>query len=260
MSGHVIKSSSAKARTLSLFEYQMVERADTAEVKESDLPDLVRSLFAIAKAGEGPPAEPVQATPPPEPPPPPPEPDPIPAPVIEPPAEERIDPHEIQKRAFEEGFAHGEKAGREMGERQMDAVLKRLAETVHEVGQLRNKLYRQVEGEVLQLALAIARKLVRREVSIDPEITLTLVKVAMSHLAEKTSIKVRLNPIDHNALLTRHAELKLDGGDPSGVILAADAAIDRGGCVIETEYGHVDARIEEQFKEIESGLLEIAPK
>ncbi|MBI1748065.1 MAG: hypothetical protein HYR55_15975 [Acidobacteria bacterium] len=260
MAGHVIKNHSSKAKALALFSYHSVPQANVEKSNGVVWADDVRSLFtasaavvtidgqarqtAFVEPAECAPHEPALS-----------QPHEADSPNTEP---AEIDPHEIQKRAFAEGLANGEKAGREVGERQMDALYKRLAETVLEIGQLRNKLYHEVEREVLQLALAIAKKVVRREVNMDPDVTLALVRVAMSHIAEKTTMKVRLNPIDHDGLLL-HAESLQLGKESAGVILQSDSSIDRGGCYVETEYGNVDARIEEQFKEIESGLLEMAP-
>jgi flagellar assembly protein FliH len=100
----------------------------------------------------------------------------------------------------------------------------------------------------------VARKIVHREIQADPDIIQTLVRVALSHVAEKSAVTVRLNPVDYNYLLEQRAELsQAEGRD---IVLLADKSVERGGCLIQTECGDIDARIEEKFREVEQAFFE----
>ena len=94
-----------------------------------------------------------------------------------------------------------------------------------------------------------------REIQADPEIIQTLIRVALSHVAEKSAVTVHLHPTDYNYVLERRAELS-DGDTVAGeIVLLADKSIERGGCLIQTECGEIDARIEEEFREVERGFF-----
>jgi len=162
---------------------------------------------------------------------------------------------QIEKLAFESGFHQGEKAGLEMAEKKMEAVMRRYAETVLEVGRLKHALYAQVEGEVVKLALEVAKKIVHREIQADQEIIQTLVRVALGHVAERSAVTVRLNPVDCTFVAEHRAELCSDS-DGREIVLVADKAIDRGGCLVQTECGDIDARIEEEFREVERAFFQ----
>jgi len=162
---------------------------------------------------------------------------------------------QIEKQAFESGFHQGERAGAEIAEKKMETVMRRYAETVLELGRLKPVLYAQVETEVVKLAVEVAKKIVHREIHADPEIIQTLVRVALGHVAEKGAVTVHLHPVDYNYLLEHRAEL-VHGADGREIVLLADKSIERGGCLIQTECGDIDARIEEEFREVERSFFE----
>lgn len=127
----------------------------------------------------------------------------------------------------------------------------RLAETIAKVGALDSEINGDLEGEIVGLALQVAKKIVAREVTIDRDIALTLVKVSLAKLHNRVVAEVHLHPEDFAYIRER-----LDQIDYRGKIeLVEDRSISLGGCLIHTETGDIDARIESQFEEISHGLL-----
>jgi flagellar biosynthesis/type III secretory pathway protein FliH len=163
---------------------------------------------------------------------------------------------QLEKNAYESGFHQGEKAGLAIAEKKIEVGMRRYAEVILSVGKLRSQLYSQVEREVVKLAIEVAKKIVHREVQADQEIIQTLVKVALSHVAEKSAVTVHLHPQDYNYLIEHKAELSSGSNDGQDIVLMADKAVDRGGCLIETSCGDIDARIEEEFREIERSFFD----
>ncbi len=178
-------------------------------------------------------------------------------PVASVPPTPSIDLAQIEKNAYENGFRQGEKAGMEIADKKVTALMRSYAEAILALGRQRAMLYAQVERQVVKLALETAKKIVHREIQVDREIIQTLVKVALSHVAEKSAVTVHLHPIDYNYILDHRAELTGDSeGGGREVVLLADKSIQRGGCLVETECGNIDARIEEEFRELERGFFE----
>ncbi len=170
------------------------------------------------------------------------------------PAKPAVDLEHLEKTAYENGFLQGEKAGMEIAKQKTEAVMRRYADSILELGKLRSSLHTQAEHEVVKLAVEVAKKIVHREIQVDKEIIQTLVRVALSHVAEKSAVTVHLSPADYNYLLEQRAELSQSEG--RDISLLADKSIERGGCLIQTECGDIDARIEEKFKEVEHAFFE----
>ena len=165
-----------------------------------------------------------------------------------------VDLAQVEKTAYENGFHQGEKAGLEIAEQKMEAIMKRYSDAILEIDKLRSSLYSQIEREVVKLAVAVSKKIVHREIQVDRDIIQTLVRVALSHVAEKSAVTIHLNPVDYNYLLERRGELSQSEG--RDICLLADKSIERGGCLIQTDCGDVDARIEEEFREVERAFFE----
>ncbi len=166
------------------------------------------------------------------------------------------DPALIEKLAYESGLREGEKAGLELAEKKVEAMMARYAQSMAELARLRSVLYARAEKEVVKLALEVARKIVHREIRADREIIQTLVRVALGHVAVKSPVTIRLNPDDYEYLRSHVGGLARDGSEEREIVLQADASIERGGCLIQTEAGDVDARIEEEFREVERAFFE----
>ncbi len=166
-----------------------------------------------------------------------------------------MDAAQIEKTAYENGFRQGEKAGLEIAERKIEAMMRRYADTIQEIGGLKPAFYARAEHEVVRLALEVAKKIVHREVQVDREIIQTLVKVALSHVAVKSAVKVRLHPADYSYMLDHRADSPRSIENEGDLVLIADKTIERGGCLIETECGDIDARIEEEFREVERAFF-----
>jgi len=168
----------------------------------------------------------------------------------------RLKAAELEKEGYERGFSEGEKAGREVGEKMVEAVLKQYAVTLDELKSLRSNVLASSEREVVKLSLEVAKKVVRREVSVDEELILALVKVTLARLADQSVMTVHVNPKDYQSIQHHRSAAGHKESLHEGIRLQEDPLITRGGCLVETESGIIDARVEEQFREIEKGFFE----
>jgi flagellar assembly protein FliH len=157
----------------------------------------------------------------------------------------------LERDAFATGYAQGERAGVEAGNKRAEAMLRRLAATLEELGTLRQTMIRQSEQQMVELALAIARRILRREVMLDGDLILAMARVALDRLGEAASTTIRLNPEDCALALQRHGDNPLG----SRVRIVADAAVSRGGCLVESEFGFIDAAVEAQFDQVMRALI-----
>jgi flagellar assembly protein FliH len=158
----------------------------------------------------------------------------------------------LEREAFASGYAAGERAGLEAGNTRAEAMLRRLAETIDELKALRATMVRQTEQQMVQLALAIARKILRREAVVDHDLLVAMARVALERVGESGTATIRLNPEDYGATVQRHS----DHWAGARVQVVADPAVSRGGCLVESEFGFVDASVEAQFEQVAQALLD----
>jgi flagellar assembly protein FliH len=136
---------------------------------------------------------------------------------------------------------------------QMNQMREQLTQTIEQVAGLQAEITAGAEIQLVELALEIAKKIVGREVSIDREIALTLVKVSLKRLNVRASAQVHLNPDDFAFVQAHREKLDFHGS----IEIMEDRSVSVGGCLIRTETGDIDARIESQFDEVAHGLLGI---
>lgn len=150
------------------------------------------------------------------------------------------------------GVREGEASGRSRAAAEMQPVMERMARTIEEVAGLRARLRREAEADMVKLAIAIARRVIRRELAVDPEALHGLVLGALEKLQVQEVTRVRVHPSQAAGITALLRERP--GG--SGVEVVADASGDPGSAVFETSRGNLDASVESQLGEIERGLAD----
>lgn len=168
-----------------------------------------------------------------------------------PPANQQQHLAALERDAFAKGFAQGERAGLEAAAKRGDAMLRRLTQTLDEMTGLRARMIRETEQQMVSLALAVARRIIHREVSLDRDLLIAIARVALDRLGEDAKISVHLNPDDYAA--TESARTAEWSGTQVSVV--ADARVPRGGCRIDSDFGALDAGIDAQIQELAHALL-----
>ena len=150
------------------------------------------------------------------------------------------------------GAREGEEAGRKRGVAEVQAVIERLSRSIAELAQLRARLRSDAEGDMVKLSLAIARRVLRRELAIDPEALHGLVLAALEKLDGQEVSRVRVHP-SHVAPVTAALRQSLAG---TSIEVSPDASCEPGGVIFEASRGNLDASIDTQLQEIERGLVD----
>jgi flagellar assembly protein FliH len=156
------------------------------------------------------------------------------------------------REARQAGFSEGEVAGRARAEDEVRSTLERLAASITEIDQYRGQVLRQTEIDAVRLAIAIARRVLRRELTVDPAAIEGLVRAALERLQSQETCKVRMHPDYVPAL-----RVSIDKFGMSGKVeVIADAAQEPGAAVFEMPRGNLDASVDSQLREIERGLVD----
>jgi flagellar assembly protein FliH len=151
-----------------------------------------------------------------------------------------------------QGCREGEAAGRGQAVTELRPMIERLSRSIDEIAGFRGRLRREAEADTIQLALAIARRVLRRQLTVDPEALHGLVLGALEKLEGQEVSRVRVHP-SHAALVTGCLEQHSMG---RRVEVLPDPSRELGSVVFETQRGNLDASIDSQLQEIERGLAD----
>ena len=163
-------------------------------------------------------------------------------------------PSEPEGQAYGKGYTEGKKEGIKTERKKIESLLNILHQVVVELRDIRTVLYRNAEKETVNLALAIAEKIVRHEIAINKDVVLSIVKEALKKIIDYEKIIIRVSPSDYQFLKTqRHQFLHLVENNET-MTFEKDETILSGGCLIETSLGDIDARIEKQLETVEETL------
>jgi flagellar assembly protein FliH len=105
---------------------------------------------------------------------------------------------------------------------------------------------------MVQLALALARRVVHREVSLDPTLVAAMAHVALERLGDAAPATIKLHPDDFATISGQRGP----AWEGAQVTILPDPAVVRGGCVVESDFGTVDGQIDAQFEEMSRALLD----
>lgn len=150
----------------------------------------------------------------------------------------------IEQEARDRGMAQGLEEGRQAGRREYEEKMAEALGLIDEVGRERQQVQRRYEEDLLVLIRTMVERLVGHEVSVNPLVIKNCLQGAMQFVVENSMVKVHLHAEDFQRL----REMSLE--DPSllqgakRVELIEDGAISQGGCLLETEFGEIDATLE----------------
>jgi flagellar assembly protein FliH len=160
---------------------------------------------------------------------------------------------DIIEKARQGGYREAESAAGERRAREVELLQRKVAETVERMVSLRETMRRQMEEDLVHLAVAIARRILRRELSVDPAALAGVVRAAIEQTDAAQLHRLRVAPGDREAVERMLAGMRL----PSAVEVVADPSLESGAAILETARGKVDASVETQLQEVERGLSDL---
>src|SRR5436853_731403 len=156
----------------------------------------------------------------------------------------------VEKDAFEQGYAEGERIGKQMGEKMVETVVKRYDNGIAKLAEAHKTLVEAMEEQTVRLALEISRRIVQRELTMDPDIVAALAAVALKRVSNHQSITLRVSRQDFGRIRVAVASTN------PAVNIKEDASLERGDFVVDTGQTHLDGRIASQIDAISHVLLD----
>lgn len=160
------------------------------------------------------------------------------------------------KAAYLQGQAEGgaavQRASQEEAHK-VEPVIARLNQIIQELAGARKRFRNEAEADTVKLAIAIARRLLHRELATDPDAILGLVLAAFQKLNARETHRLRVSTTDAALLQEHRARLDL----PPGLEILGDSSLEQGSVVFETSRGELDASVSTQLTEIDRGFTDI---
>ena len=127
---------------------------------------------------------------------------------------------------------------------------------VDELSGMRRSVIEKHQDQLLEIIFLITEKIIHRAIHLTPDTILDTVQAASNHLMETDDIRLRLHPSDFEYIrdIENILSKKLSGKKQVHVI--EDTSIDRGGIIIDTEFGEIDATIRSQIDHMKDMLKE----
>ena len=161
---------------------------------------------------------------------------------------------DVEKEAYIQGFAKGEKDGMKSGENKFKSILNNFRQAFLELEKVQKEMYLDAEKKTVSLALSIAKKVVCHEIAANKEVVLNVVKEAAKKVVNRGKIIIKTSPSDFQFVKNSDHDFLSFIDNIENVTFEEDKTISNGGCVIENDFGDIDARIEKQLQVVDEAF------
>jgi flagellar biosynthesis/type III secretory pathway protein FliH len=160
-----------------------------------------------------------------------------------------LDFEALKAAAWTEGFQQGYDEGLKLAAQEQQDTITRLSALLHDVAADNEEMVRGLETQVVELALAVAEKVIAREAAVDPQIVLNVVRSALSEIHDATELRIHVSPEDMPLLEQRWQEM-LPRSVAAHSELLSDELVERGGVIVETRIGYVDSQLKTRINPV----------
>jgi flagellar assembly protein FliH len=170
----------------------------------------------------------------------------------------------VEEKAYAEAYALGLQDGRNKAFEETKAAiqtsLNALAEMLQHLGEIKNKLVIENEKHIVETIFHIAKNLAIHEINANPDVIRDVIRLALENAQAEEQLTLHLGPQDSAFLET----VKKEAGNPleriSKLRIELDETMTPGGCIVETNYGIIDATIEQRIQKLWEVIKSKVPK
>lgn len=161
--------------------------------------------------------------------------------------------------AYNKGYEAGREEGFKSGEDEVARLIDRIHTVLNKSIEKRIEIIDEAESQLIDLVLQISRKVIKVVSENQKNVVINNVVQALRKMKSRGDVAIKVNLADLE-ITTEHTKdfLRMVENVKSITVLE-DSSVDKGGCIIETDFGQIDARISSQLKEIEEKILDIVP-
>jgi flagellar assembly protein FliH len=162
------------------------------------------------------------------------------------------------KQGYDTGFKDGFNKGKEAAKEEFSPVLKTTQHLVEELSEFRKEMYDKVEREMIEMVIALTKRVIHFEFSTHEDAVQNMIRLAVQSVLDRESMVIKIHPTDKEYAESFLPELQHMYSEIKNITFVTHSGIKRGGCVIETNFGVIDAQIEKLEEQIDR-ILNLAP-
>ncbi len=175
----------------------------------------------------------------------------------------RQEAEDIKAQAYSTGLVQGQLDGKQeiwvtlstQKAAEIQSMQQALQEIVDAFLSQRQAVWEQTETEMLEFVMEVSKKVLQTELEIRPEMTTDIIRHALRRVVDKENVRIRVNPSELSSVRAHREDLILLLDGIKNLEIVDDRRIGNGGCVIETNAGTIDARIETQMAQIKDAMI-----
>ena len=174
-------------------------------------------------------------------------------------ADAQIRQNQMEEEAKKQGFNEGHEAGYVEGKAEADRLVERMHKMLEAVMQRREEILRDTETQIVELVILMSRKVIKIISENQKNVIMANVLAALKKVRTRGEVTLRVNLEDvkltseHTSEFIKHVE------KVQGITVMEDSSVEKGGCIVETDFGAIDARISSQLTELENKIIEVSP-
>ena len=163
-----------------------------------------------------------------------------------------------KKEGYDSGYEEGFKKGEDAARTEFSPFLETLYDLILVLTGFRKDMYDQLEREMVKMVLDLAKKVIHFEFSTRDDAVQEMIRLAVQSVLDRESMVIKINPADKGYAESFRPELHHLFSEIKNIIFEAHSGVERGGCVVETNFGVVDARIDKLGEQMDR-ILNLAP-
>jgi flagellar assembly protein FliH len=166
---------------------------------------------------------------------------------------------ELRETASKDGFAAGHETGYQSGTDEVNRLIERTHRILEAVMTRREQILNETEQQVVELVLLMTRKVIKILSENQKSVVMANVLQALRKVKGRGDVTVRVNLADVKLTSEHIQDFIHQVENVKNITILEDSTVEKGGCIVETDFGAIDARISSQLSELESKILEISP-
>lgn len=165
----------------------------------------------------------------------------------------------IESEAYQKGFDNGMADGFEKGDSEVNRLIDRMHKILEAVMQRREEILQDTESQIVELVILMARKVIKILSENQKNVIMANTLAALKKVKTRGKVTLRVN-LEDLKLTSSHTQEFIDHVENiEGINILEDSSVEKGGVIVETDFGAIDARISSQLTELENKILEVSP-
>ena len=173
--------------------------------------------------------------------------------------EAKVEQDSLKKSGYSEGLNKGREEGFAAGQGEVERLIERTHKILEGVMARREEILSETEQQIVELVILMTRKVVKIISENQKSVVMANILQALKKVKGRGEVTIRVNLADVKLTSEHTQDFIKQVENIQTITVLEDSSVEKGGCIVETDFGAIDARIQSQLSELESAILEISP-